>query len=158
MTQEKKRLQLMIAFGLYCLAMVVLLFVVVPFDGMRSANSGAADANFRDFSNFIPFGTIVLYLTGLADQTFSVGAVIALILGNLALAIPLGAMLPALFERMRWMSATIITAVAANFVLEFFQLMLRIGSFDIDCLILRGIGAAIGFLLWRIFAVRAAHN
>ncbi|MBE6613115.1 MAG: hypothetical protein E7632_11545 [Ruminococcaceae bacterium] len=141
---DKKQLHLAVAFGIYCLAVVFMLFVAAPLHGMRTVSDIAADANLREFSNFIPFKTVGEYLL-----SHDVGTLLFHTVGNVAMAIPCGILLPALFRRTRQMSSVIVATAAATFILEFCQLMLRIGSFDIDTIILRAVGAAVGFLLYR---------
>ena len=141
----KKQIHLAVAFCVYW--MIVIYFV---FFGMRTVSDLAADANLREFSNFIPFATIVGYIVSLCEHTVDLWTVLRNLLGNVIMAIPLGILLPALFQRMRWISATVITTVSVTFVLEFFQLIWKLGSFDVDCLLLRGAGAAVGFILWRM--------
>ena len=147
MENAKKKQAYIAAFAAYWI--VVLYFT---FFGMRSVGELAADANLREHSNFIPFATIVGYFLALGRQTVG-GAVVARnLLGNLLMALPCGILLPAIFSRLRWASAAVVTTICVNFVLEFFQLIFKVGSFDIDSLLLRGIGALLGYLIWKQIA------
>ena len=141
---DKKQVYLTVAFCVYWLIVIYFLFF-----GMRTVGDLAADVNLRENSNFIPFATIIGYILSLGRHTVSLWTVLRNTFGNVLMAIPCGILLPAIFARMRWLSATTITTLAVSFVLESFQLFWKLGSFDIDCLILRAAGAAVGFLLWK---------
>lgn len=90
--------------------------------------------------NYIPFKTIFPYLMG--DNGFLIGALN--IGGNIAFLIPIGFLLPFLFVRIGW-KISLVIAVLAGLSIELTQVALHIGIFDIDDVILNGLGLMVGF-------------
>jgi glycopeptide antibiotics resistance protein len=97
----------------------------------------------REFrsSNFIPFFTIWDYLSGDSSS----GIVINNILGNVVLFIPVGLLVGYLIR------TSIIKVLIIGFVLslaiEILQIVLLLGTFDVDDLLLNSIGSILGALL-----------
>ena len=99
--------------------------------------------------NFIPFKTILPYLMGFK------GWLIAgiNILGNIILLVPVGFLMPLVFAEMNWRKMLLL-AIASGFVIESMQVLLHVGIFDIDDVILNGFGVMIGYwnyLLLQVF-------
>ena len=96
--------------------------------------------------NFVPFRTILPYLLG------HKGLIIASIniVGNIILLIPIGFLLPFLLEKMNWKKAVLL-AVLSGLVIEGLQTILHVGIFDIDDVILNGLGFMIGYWKFILF-------
>jgi glycopeptide antibiotics resistance protein len=96
--------------------------------------------------NFVPFKTILPYLRG------EHGSLIASLnlVGNIALFAPIGLLLPFVYRSMTWLQA-LAFAVAAGLVIEGMQVTFRVGVFDIDDLILNGLGVMIGYTAFRLW-------
>jgi glycopeptide antibiotics resistance protein len=96
-------------------------------------------------ANLVPFKTILPYLLG--EQ----GLVIAVlnIAGNILLLVPVGFLVPFVFRGMTW-KKTIVLAIAAGLVIEGMQAVLHIGIFDIDDVILNGLGVILGYWMFTI--------
>ena len=132
------------AFALYCAAMAWLLF------GQRLGWDipGPYEASL----NLKPFETVRLLWPqamgeyGPALQRFA----IVNLAGNVALFVPAGLFLPLLFRSMRRWWLFLLTAVLAIAAVECLQLVLRLGSCDIDDLILNVPGTLIGFGVYKI--------
>lgn len=94
-------------------------------------------------ANLIPFKTILPYLLG------HKGLIIAGInlVGNIALLVPLGFVLPFLYRSLTWKTATFI-GVASGLTIEVLQTMLHVGIFDIDDVILNALGFVLGYLMY----------
>lgn len=73
------------------------------------------------------------------------------IVGNIVLLIPLGFMVPLLWERINTLKAILIFSVLCSFSIETIQYVLTIGVFDIDDIIYNVIGSLIGFYILRAF-------
>jgi glycopeptide antibiotics resistance protein len=73
------------------------------------------------------------------------------IIGNIALLIPIGFLVPLLWERLNTLKAIVIFSVLCSFSIEIIQYILIIGVFDIDDIIYNLIGAVIGFCVLRAF-------
>jgi glycopeptide antibiotics resistance protein len=112
---------------------------------------GGADANGE--ANFVPFKTISPYLFGYK------GLIIAGInlVGNVALLVPVGLLVPFVFPKLTWQRSLAI-GVAAGFVIEVMQVVLNVGIFDIDDVILNALGVMIGYLLSTALKGRSAKS
>ena len=96
-------------------------------------------------ANLVPFKTILPYLLG------EKGLLIAAInlFGNIVLLVPIGFLVPFVFRNITW-KKTLALAVAAGFVIEAMQVVLRLGIFDIDDVMLNAIGVIIGYWVFVI--------
>lgn len=96
--------------------------------------------------NYIPFKTILPYLLG--NNGFLIGALN--IGGNIAFLIPIGFLLPLVFKGFDWKKSLVI-AVLSGMSIELTQVVLNIGIFDIDDVVLNGLGVMVGFWLYLLF-------
>jgi len=98
-------------------------------------------------ANLVPFKTILPYLLG--EKGLLIGAIN--LLGNIVLLVPIGFLVPFVFRNMTW-KKTLALAVAAGFFIEGMQVVLHLGIFDIDDVILNAIGVVIGYWAFVILA------
>lgn len=96
--------------------------------------------------NYIPFKTILPYLLG--NNGFLIG--VLNIGGNIAFLIPIGFLLPLVFKGFDWKKSLVI-AVLSGMSIELTQVVLNIGIFDIDDVVLNGLGVMVGFWLYLLF-------
>lgn len=89
-------------------------------------------------TNFVPFRTILSYL----HDDHRPLAIVNLV-GNVALFVPIGWLALVIFRRMTWLHSLVL-AVAAGLVVEGAQVLLQVGEFDVDDLILNALGVVIG--------------
>ena len=142
--KEKCRSVLWAVFACYLLILVLLLFG-------RTQHVGHP-------YNLLPLKTIRDYFivlgrddpAGLALRPYAV----INFLGNLLVLLPLGLLLPPLFVRQRSFPCFLLTVTAAICLIEMLQFASRRGALDIDDLLLNLPGAALGWLLWKLAAVR----
>lgn len=106
--------------------------------GQIMLNFGGTDAGHGP--NFVPFATIVPYLMG------HKGLVIAgiNIVGNIALLVPLGFLAPLVYRAMTWQKAFVLSVVSGS-VIEVMQVVMRVGIFDIDDVLLNALGFMLGY-------------
>ena len=104
-------------------------------------------------ANFLPFKTILPYLRG------EKGLIIAGInlVGNIVLLVPIGFLVPFVYRNMTW-KKTLALAVAAGFAIEGMQALFRVGIFDIDDIILNGLGVIVGYWVFTILAKMKRSN
>lgn len=102
----------------------------------------------RQNSNIIPFKNTIEYITG--SDRFNMDIIINNTLGNILIFLPLGIFLPLLFKRYSRFSKVIVASIVISFSIETLQLVLKIGQFDIDDVILNTLGSILGFLLFKI--------
>ena len=100
-------------------------------------------------ANFVPFKTILPYLRG------ERGLIIAGInlVGNIVLLVPIGFLFPFIYRNMTW-KKTLVLAVAAGLAIEGMQEVFQVGIFDIDDVILNGVGVMIGYWAFTTLAKR----
>ena len=131
---------------------MVINFVVVKFNGniyhtintvqmniMRRAQGGS---NY----NLVPFQTIETYLSDL-----SFGVAFVNIVGNIIPFIPMGFLLPMVFQSQRKIFKTMFTCLLLIISIECIQFFAYLGSFDIDDIILNMISCFSGFLLFKAY-------
>lgn len=99
-------------------------------------------------SNFIPFKTIIYYISG--NEGFRIA--ITNIIGNIAAFIPLGFLLPIIFKRIRKFPKIILTSFSVSLLFEVIQLLMAIGSFDIDDILLNVFGSLIGYIFYTLIS------
>lgn len=135
------------AFGLYILA-VVYVFLSTH---LVSNNPVSLWEHIRYNSNFIPFRTVWEYAMHIKNETVNLRAVFWNLMGNLILFLPLGGFLPIILEKLRSFKRTFLTSLAVIFAVELSQMVFKYGRFDVDDIILNAAGAAIGYLVWKLF-------
>ena len=96
-------------------------------------------------ANLIPFKTILPYLLGekgLLIAAINIG-------GNIALLVPIGFLIAFIFRNLTWIVLLSI-AVASGLVIETTQMLLHVGIFDIDDVILNAFGVLLGFWAFTV--------
>lgn len=103
-------------------------------------------------TNLTPFHTIALYWRLLVRPVRPVLTQLAIynLVGNILLFLPMGALLPTLFPKLRsfWKTLLVVTGIMA--LAEICQVLFLTGSCDIDDIILNLFGTALGYPLYRI--------
>ena len=98
----------------------------------------------------IPFGTTQSYIELICLDKINIDIVVRNIAGNLVMFVPLGFLLPYIFDKLRNYRSMAGFAAAVAFVLEVVQLLTMSGRFDIDDIILRCFGALFGLFSTKI--------
>ena len=110
--------------------------------------------------NLIPLKTVKLYLWLLQNSTNEAlmrHAVINIV-GNVVLFVPLGWFLPRIWVRFRGFFKTVLAVLLLISAVEIIQYFTRLGSCDVDDLILNLTGALVGFVLWKIGIYRRSKK
>jgi len=132
----------------YCAILIkVMVFKDIPTIRIGSLMLNFAGTNAGHAPNFVPFTTIVPYLLGFK------GWIIAGVnlVGNIALLIPVGFLVPFVYRNMTW-KKSVTLGVVAGLSIEVMQTVLRVGIFDIDDVILNALGVMIGYAAFAILA------
>jgi glycopeptide antibiotics resistance protein len=79
-------------------------------------------------------------------------------LGNIGVFVPEGIILPIIFKNFRRYHVFSLLFISSLLVLEISQAILRVGSGDIDDVMLNYIGGSIGFLLCRLLLLKPMGN
>ncbi|MDD3401740.1 MAG: VanZ family protein [Hespellia sp.] len=91
------------------------------------------------------------------QATLGTFAVFENLAGNILIFIPLGFFVP-MASRYKSFFASLLCTFGLSLCVEIFQLITKVGSFDVDDLLLNTIGGIIGHLIFAIFyALRRAH-
>ena len=145
MTRQRK---VLIAFAVvYAEMMVYLLFFRKP---------DYADAPYwsqvRSHLNLIPFHTIGLYRRLLLrpSQPWLIRLARVNLWGNIFLFLPLGLLPPLLWQKARRFWRTLLLAAGVMIPVELLQMLLLVGSCDVDDLILNLLGASLGYWLYSL--------
>jgi glycopeptide antibiotics resistance protein len=138
----RRQLKSWILLVLYCLILFsILVFKQVPMiraGGMMFDFGGTQDGP----PNLIPFKTIMPYLLG--DYGLLIGGLN--LAGNIVLLIPFGLIVPAIYRPMRFLTMLLVASLFCLSI-ESIQALLKIGIFDIDDVILNGLGVMIGYAM-----------
>ena len=143
---------LYLTFACYCIVVVYLLFLNREY---RFAHSGMTLGEYVETAvNLIPFRTIAELVTRTAQRTISPDIVFDNAIGNLLLFFPMGIYLPTVRRGTRKIGKFLKKMLLIVFVVEALQLLLRVGSFDVDDILLNVAGAAAGYGIWKTSAVQ----
>lgn len=102
--------------------------------------------------NLQPFKTIKMYANIVINSTNGNLLRHALInlAGNVVMFVPLGALLPGIWKRMRGVLSTFLSAALLILLVEAVQYVTGLGSCDIDDLILNLAGVVLGYGMWKL--------
>lgn len=127
-------------FGLYLTALAYFLFF---------AEATGRTAAMRSYQyNLIPFREIRRFIC--YREQLGVGAVTLNLAGNVLAFVPFGVFLPILMKKMRLFVKTVWASFELSLLVEVVQLCCKVGSFDVDDILLNTAGAAIGYLLFAM--------
>lgn len=79
------------------------------------------------------------------------------LLGNIVIFLPLGFFIP-MASKYRSFFTTTIYSLLLSFIVETFQLVTRVGSFDVDDLLLNTIGGVLGYIVFCICSIVRREN
>ncbi len=145
-----------LSLGMLCVYILVLIkimiFKSVPSVQLESARLNLGGTNAGEAANLIPFKTIFHYLLG--KNGFVIGALN--VGGNIALLIPVGFLVPLVFARINGKQALLL-AILSGLVIETIQVVLRVGIFDIDDVILNALGVILGYVVCILMKRKTAQ-
>ena len=95
--------------------------------------------------NLIPFRTITSYIIGIGSYKIDVW--FFNLFGNVLAFMPMGFLLPLIFNKLRSAKAITITTLITSSILEVIQLISKLGITDIDDVILNTLGGLLGYIL-----------
>ncbi len=125
-------------FGLYLIGLVYFLFFAEEY----GRNEAAVGYNIR------PFQEIWRYLR--YWRILGIRTVLLNLLGNVIGFMPFGALLPILSREMRKSWKIVLLSFEISAVVEISQLVLQVGCFDVDDILLNTLGGFIGYLVFWI--------
>ncbi len=136
-----------LAWLLFALYLVGLLYFTIFAESMGRGGRDIADSPkynlilFNEISRFIKY-----------REQLGLKAVVINIAGNFAAFVPGGMLLPMIHQKFRRAVFCIPAGFLISFFIECTQVVFRIGSFDVDDLVLNTLGAAFGYVLYVLIA------
>ena len=155
-----KKKMLVGIFIIYIIAITTLLFLGSTYRVGGGWNSESSiklfsKIHFENFSNLIPFKTIIGYIQRLINGTINSNIVFVNILGNLIAFAPTGFFIPMLFgEKIKSLRKFTILIASAVLIVEIIQFITFTGQLDVDDIILNTLGAVAVFLLMKTQMVK----
>lgn len=144
---KKRLLSVFILIAYFGILIKVMVFKDLPTIriGRLMVNFGGTDGGHP--ANFVPFKTILPYLFG------HKGLIIAGVnlVGNIVILVPVGFLLPFVYPKITW-TESLAAAVVTGLGIEVMQVVLRVGIFDIDDVILNALGVMVGYGIYRVLA------
>lgn len=98
--------------------------------------------------NLTPFKEISRFYT--YREQIGYGAFFLNFFGNILAFMPIGFLVPILVKKRHPMAFTIAVAFLLSLCIELIQLVAKVGSFDVDDLILNTAGGILGYFLYRM--------
>lgn len=142
----KKRTLIICVFLTYCAALTAVLFFRKS-DGLGIGIATAIE-RLKNGANLVPFDTVERYHRAYSAGSMRFVTYFLNIYGNILLFLPMGIMLPKLFPKVR--RYILFLAVLSMTVLaELTQLLIGVGRFDIDDIILNLAGAALPLIILK---------
>lgn len=152
--KHKKRV-VAIAYSLFILY-IMIAATLLFFSPYRQAAYEMNSAGEHPY-NLVPFKTIYDYIR--ASSHINTNIWVSNLFGNVLAFLPLGFFLPLFFKRMKSFLRSIVTVFLVTSAVEGIQFVTRVGSFDVDDIILNTAGGAIGYaLFWIGFRLISKRN
>lgn len=140
MPKKKRRMTAVLLFIVYFAVLFYFLFF--------SEKMGRTYSEREYHYNLVPLKEIGRFIT--YRESLGMRAVLLNIVGNVAAFVPFGIFLPIFSVRCRKIWMTVYYSFELSLLVELLQLVTRVGSFDVDDLILNTFGGMVGFLLYLL--------
>jgi glycopeptide antibiotics resistance protein len=135
---NKRKVIEILLFIIYLVGLVYFLFFAESM-GRKISN--------REYSyNLVLFKEITRFIK--YHNELGMTAVLTNILGNIVCFIPFGFMLPILSTKARKFILVCLISFELSIVIEITQLIFKVGSFDVDDIVLNTLGGLVGFILY----------
>lgn len=138
---KKRSLLKWVCFLAYLLFLGYMLFYSTGFDRVEHEH-------YR--YNLVMFQEIMRYYN-LGMRTENWNLFVLNVIGNIVVFMPIGMFLPSLFSRCRNIIFTTILSLELSLCVEIVQLITKVGSFDVDDLLLNTLGGICGFIVYMVY-------
>ena len=98
--------------------------------------------------NLVPFHEIKRFIQHY--EVLGMPAVLLNLAGNVVAFVPFGFFLPVFSERCRRFFNTVYYSLELSLLVELIQLITKVGSFDVDDIILNTLGGAVGYIIYKV--------
>jgi len=129
------------------LLLFLIYFVILFYFLFFSEKMGRTFVEREYHYNLIPFYEIKRFIK--YYEVLGLDAVILNIAGNVAAFMPFGFFLPVFSKRCKQFLNTVFYSFELSLLVELIQLITKVGSFDVDDIILNTIGGAAGFWVFK---------
>lgn len=129
-----------------CFLAYLLLLIYLLFFAVFMGRTGQSE-EYR--YNLTLFQEIMRYW-GIVERTGSWNLFLWNVVGNIVVFMPFGIFVPMLFKSGKKMIYTVVLTLELSVVLEVMQLITKVGSFDVDDLLLNTLGGLCGYLLYML--------
>lgn len=147
-TQRKyEKIVFLILFAVYVLLVIYFLFF--------AETTGRTISNRTYHYNLILFKEIKRFIV--YRQELGLFAVTANLIGNVLIFLPFGMLVPFLTKRFKKFWSVVLLTFELSVLVELVQLMTKVGSCDVDDILLNTIGGMLGFVCYAI-AVRCRRK
>jgi len=143
---KKTRFIFIIMLGIYLLFMIFALFL-----HNRPVSTLSMLQYIQQFSNTVPFATFGEYIQLLKQGRIEMQYVLLQLISNILLFLPAGTLLPLCFNKFKSLK-TMLTLIPCFFITEICQLIKKVGSFDIDDIILYFCGMVLGYTVYKFIS------
>lgn len=151
MVEKNKAKTKAVRFVLFCLYLLVLSYLLFFAESFGRGASG----EYR--YNFVPFTEIRRYLT--YWETIGLAGVAMNLLGNIVAFMPFGYFMSGLTENKLKTVSVVLFSMEFSILVEIIQLVTKLGSCDVDDVILNTLGGWIGCLVYKsILRMRKTDN
>lgn len=138
-----------IVFVIYCLNLFYVLFMDPDF-GREMFKTALTLEEYLEYNvNLDLFETIQLFIRGYQSGVVSLETLLRNIIGNMVVFMPMAYFLPYLFEKQRKFYVFFVTIFLMVLSVEILQVILRIGSGDIDDLFLNVLGSLLMYFILK---------
>ena len=138
----------------WCLFIVYLLSLAYFLFFAEATGRNFADRTYQ--YNLIPFHEIRRFIVYRRQLGFA--AVALNLAGNVLAFVPFGVFLPLLVKRVRPFGKTVLLGFEFSLFVEVVQLFSKVGSFDVDDILLNTLGVLGGYALFRLIHLWHWHN
>ena len=132
--------------GVVLFVIYVLLLIYFLFFSEEYGRVAEMDREYQ--YNLIPFVEIRRFWV--YREQLGIFAVFTNLFGNVIGFVPFGLLLPVIFRNFRKAGRIVMSGFALSLTVETIQLISRVGSFDVDDLMLNTLGAFLGYLIFII--------
>lgn len=129
-----------VIFGVYIILLIYFLFF--------AESTGRTFEGRTYHYNLVLFKEIKRFIT--YRHSLGITAVVLNLFGNIAAFIPFGMFLPILHPRFRSAIYMLLLTMEFSLAVELLQLVAKVGSFDVDDLLLNTLGGMLGYLAYKI--------
>ena len=150
MYKERKRLRILGKVLIVCYVLFIIYFLL--FSEWYGRTGEMSEYRY----NLVLFKEIRRFLT--YRETLGTFAVLTNVVGNVVIFVPFGFFMP-MASKYRSFFMTVCYSFGLSLCVEVFQLLTRVGSFDVDDLLLNTIGGLAGYILFVICnAIRRRYH